>query len=433
MRILHWTRPAVLAAAVATLAAGGAAVATIQDEDGVIDACVSKKSKRLRLIEPGRSGPRGRCRSSETRLSWNQRGPAGAAGPSGVAGPAGPAGARGDGGPQGTAGATGPRGAAGASGPPGPQGPAGASGPPGPTGSQGPPGVAGPPGPQGPPGPPAGDLPDPLAGTWALLFSTATGVEFAAPVGAVEGCGVVAEVISQTPPPGKNIGPAEYDRCTLEVGLNLAPPLREWIGQAMAGSLTPRNLVLVRTTAGGGGPHLQLSATRLSALAIPQLDIGDSDPAFLRLELAPEHIQAPSVEPPKPPPGANLDLQPIVPSLTRLSLNGAEQRVTRIAPWKFTADFDELPVARQEFGNLVLRVPEPWNGPFAEILRTFVINGDNDPGEEGSATITLSHPRGPVTLGLRLDRLGMFRGDLAPRADGRRVYGFYAESATLSP
>ena len=98
------------------LALGGAAFAAQATAHrraaGVINACMQKRTGRLRVV----SSP-GACRKGERPLSWNAQGPAG---PPGATGPSGPAGAPG---PPGVTGAPGPAGATGARGPTGPAGP----------------------------------------------------------------------------------------------------------------------------------------------------------------------------------------------------------------------------------------------------------------------------------------------------------------------
>src|SRR3954452_2660759 len=97
------------------LALGGAAFAAQatahRRADGVIHACMQKKTGRLRVVAGANA-----CRRGERPLSWNAQGPAG---PEGATGPAGPSG------PAGTAGATGAQGPAGPAGERGPTGPAG--------------------------------------------------------------------------------------------------------------------------------------------------------------------------------------------------------------------------------------------------------------------------------------------------------------------
>jgi Collagen triple helix repeat (20 copies) len=98
-------------ALVGALAISGVAVAASSQSAETVRACASKRTGELRLLRGSQ-----RCRSTETRVSWNVRGargvagPAGAQGTAGATGPAGPAGPQG---PQGAAGAAGPQGLAG--------------------------------------------------------------------------------------------------------------------------------------------------------------------------------------------------------------------------------------------------------------------------------------------------------------------------------
>jgi hypothetical protein len=70
-------------------------------------ACVTKSSGAIRMVSQATT-----CKTTESKIMWNQTGPAGPAGPKGSAGPEGPAGPSG---PQGPAGSVGPQGPAGIS------------------------------------------------------------------------------------------------------------------------------------------------------------------------------------------------------------------------------------------------------------------------------------------------------------------------------
>jgi hypothetical protein len=134
VRVLVVLALAAAVAGAALAATGGRGHASSE----AITACASKSSGRLRVVSAKTV-----CRSYEHRLTWNVRGPQGAAGARGPEGPAGPPGAEG---PQGPAGERGPQGEH------GPQGAQGETGPAGPAGAQGPAGEQGPAGPQGQPG-----------------------------------------------------------------------------------------------------------------------------------------------------------------------------------------------------------------------------------------------------------------------------------------
>lgn len=136
---------------VALTTMGGMAWAAIPSADGTIKGCYAKTNGLflgipyskgdVRVVDSAES-----CRSYETLISWNQKGPKGdpgPAGPTGPAGPAGPAGPVGPTGPEGPAGPQGEQGPTGVAGPVGPAGPEGATGPTGPVGPQGEPGPAG--------------------------------------------------------------------------------------------------------------------------------------------------------------------------------------------------------------------------------------------------------------------------------------------------
>jgi hypothetical protein len=102
-RPLHHLRRNVVAylALFFALGGGGGYALAAASKNKTITVCADKKTGLLYLKT------RGRCKRSQTRVSWNQQGP------QGLQGPAGPQGAAGPQGP------TGPKGAPGAQGPPG--------------------------------------------------------------------------------------------------------------------------------------------------------------------------------------------------------------------------------------------------------------------------------------------------------------------------
>ncbi|GAA4583625.1 hypothetical protein GCM10023194_21470 [Planotetraspora phitsanulokensis] len=111
------------------LTVGGMATASAAPAP-VIYACVDKATRAARIVSAST-----KCRATETRTSWNQKG---LQGPRGATGPKGATGAKGTTGPRG---ATGPAGPKGATGPAGPQGATGARGPAGPPGTAGAPDI----------------------------------------------------------------------------------------------------------------------------------------------------------------------------------------------------------------------------------------------------------------------------------------------------
>ncbi|HEY2769127.1 MAG TPA: hypothetical protein VGI87_01055 [Solirubrobacteraceae bacterium] len=133
MSIFSVKRGAIALAAVGVVAGGGAAVSAATStppSSTVYEGCLNRSLGALYNVQVNPSSAP-RCLRGDTLISWNQTGPAGAAGPKGDTGPAGP---KGD---------TGPAGAAGPKGDTGPAGPQGQAGPQGPQGSTGPAGANG--------------------------------------------------------------------------------------------------------------------------------------------------------------------------------------------------------------------------------------------------------------------------------------------------
>jgi len=144
MKLAPGRRTAPIVAALAAFAlVGGIAYATIPDSStGMIHTCYSQSLGTWRPIDTQANPPQ-KCKSGETQLDFNQKGPQGAPGPVGPQGPKGDKGDPGPVGPQGLQGARGEPGANGAAGPTGPKGDPGARGPTGPEGPAGPPGSGG--------------------------------------------------------------------------------------------------------------------------------------------------------------------------------------------------------------------------------------------------------------------------------------------------
>jgi len=127
----RWRRPAgrglrlaailaVAAAAGGLATSGGIALVSASSAPSTIYACVGKTTRAARIV-PSTT----KCKTTESRLSWNVKGPQGPTGKTGATGKAGaqgPAGKTGATGPQGPKGATGPRGATGPTGLAGPKG-----------------------------------------------------------------------------------------------------------------------------------------------------------------------------------------------------------------------------------------------------------------------------------------------------------------------
>jgi Collagen triple helix repeat (20 copies) len=115
------------AAPAAVGVAAGVAWSAIPGSDGVIHSCYSQANGTFRPIDTQASPPQ-KCKSGETQLDWNQKGPKGDPGAAGTPGAPGTPGLKGDKGDQGTQGLPGTNGLDGKDGQPGRDGTNGTNG-----------------------------------------------------------------------------------------------------------------------------------------------------------------------------------------------------------------------------------------------------------------------------------------------------------------
>lgn len=361
---------------------GGVAWAAIPDSGGVIHACVVKATKTIRLIDTSRPSELiGRCTSLETELTWSQRGPAG---------------------PAGTA---------------GPKGDKGDAGPAGPAGGQTP--------------------PDPLEGDWALLLDGM----FAAPVRAVEGCGVGSSVVRETIGPDgiehKHLGAPSTGPCRISLGLSMEQPLVGWIAGVTGGSAFVRHQVTLVRTDAAGAQALRLLDTSVAAVTVPALDRSGTNPGFVELDLRPDAIIR--IASPGLPAGTDLALHPIDASTLDVRLDGAALAPARTGPLRIEVVIDDtgevrLPVVYTHVGDLGLRVPEAESasiGTLDAFMTSFIVQGNAGQGDEKPLSLTVSDG-GTRRLRVAVGQSGIAQGDFAPRTDGARRYTLYGETATIT-
>jgi Collagen triple helix repeat (20 copies) len=206
-----------------------------------IRVCVNKQGRVVGIDVP--------CKYNQVSLTWNIKGPQGAAGPVGAQGAQGPTGNQGPVGPQGSPGVAGPAGPAGAQGPAGPAGPPGIAGAQGATGLQGPQGPDGLPGPAGTPGSPgaAGLAGDNLATLAGNSFALATGVQPSVTkyLGAGNGAssGTPASLVSESTPLPAGV----LSNLTVLVGTPPEPETTTFSSSASTASARPRSSAQSRT------------------------------------------------------------------------------------------------------------------------------------------------------------------------------------------
>lgn len=285
-------------------------------------------------------------------------------------------------------------------------------------------------------------------GDWALsLDGTVVGR-----VRSVEGGSIRSDVITESGSgqlEHKHIGSPRFDPFVLEVGLGMSKGFFDWIGGALDRKDVRKDLILhhVDSATGHEQAQLELQEALVTAVEVPQLAAADTNPAWLKITIAPETVRRSAGSGKKV--EAKLASDPLSPSTTRFEVSGIGRvsELKAVAPWTFKQavarmevggrrDYEQEP-AKAEFGHLLVTLAEGAKGAGSGIsgfdawVDDFLIKGNAGKERERTAVLTVSS-KGGRKLELSFSGVGIFAADqFARSAAGGRRYGLYVESAVL--
>lgn len=258
-------------------------------------------------------------------------------------------------------------------------------------------------------------------------------------VQSLAGCTVHAAVVNETAGPDyyvkKHIAQPQYRECVIEVGASESKSLWQWVSASMQQNYTRKDVALIQGTL-----RLELRQTLITGLEIPELRANDTNPAYLKLTLAPEFVRK------QPSGGQFTPARPegFTPSTATLELSGIRRvgGLSSVGPWRYDVpavvdtigelrDYAREP-GKLNFGSLGVRLSETAADSAVPALDAyfddFVIQGNSGEANEKEATLAVSSPSGAI-LQLNLANVGIFDAGLA--AGNLRSYDFYVERATL--
>jgi hypothetical protein len=247
-----------------------------------------------------------------------------------------------------------------------------------------------------------------------------------------------AETKSGTDP--KQVGPAQYEACELEVlygGIN--PTLLAWITQPLNGQATSKTLGLQYLDQNYvEKSRLELLEATVTEVSMPVADASNDAAAVVRLTVAPKTVRSFAGS------GAAVSTTSLS-AKSQLSANfkfswssTTLTHVTKVESWSFTVD---PATKRAQLGDLefVVSEAEPKLATLDSSFKKFLIDGVGGDANETTATIEFLDPTMKVTNSkLSFAGVGWAEGDLVgvPRnADStarERTYRVYVERATVT-
>jgi len=243
-------------------------------------------------------------------------------------------------------------------------------------------------------------------------------------VKSVRGGDASAEVIEEQAGPThyvkKHIGPPKYEEFAVQIDLDLARALYEWIAASWAmnyqrkdGSIVSADYALTSKS------ERQFFHALLTETTFPALDAASKDPAHLTIKFAPEYTKTTKASGKLTTPAKQAQKKWVA-SNFRLELDGLDcTKVSAIDSFtvKQAIATDDIGDARDyvkepgklEFPNLRVTMPEAAAATWQTWFDDFVINGNNDDAKEKSGAIVFLSPDRKAELArVNLFNVGIF-------------------------
>lgn len=244
-----------------------------------------------------------------------------------------------------------------------------------------------------------------------------------------EGGNIYAEVITEPPGPDgiqkKHLGQPQYEDVRVQFGLSMGKELYEWIRSLLDKQVVTKNgSILTLDVNGKIIEEIQFVDALISEITFPAADGSSKEPAYLTVQITPEHTRRKAGSGQTPPLPTRKAIKKWLPSNFRFELGNLPckrvasiesfsilQQVNRatVGEWR---DFERQP-GHLEIPNLRVTLSAAdapdWYAWFDE----FVVMGNNTDDRELSGSLTWLGPDLKTELAtLNLSHVGIFR--LAP-------------------
>ena len=261
------------------------------------------------------------------------------------------------------------------------------------------------------------------------VFLTLDGVKCGR-VGSARGGAISAEIVVQSPNGGfakKHVAGPRYEPFTVDVGLEMAKPVFDWVADFWKGSVEHKtgSLVSVDYKLDAKSEREFVDAVLLET-RLPRLDSAAKERGFVSLTLAPELTKTKKGSGKVEAAAAAKTKQWLL-SNFRLQIDGLDcTKVSKIEPiavrreqpsssgdpFDFSSESGPL-----QFSDLAVTFSEVTAKSWLDWHDDFVVKGNNDDSQERTGTILLLMPDLKTELArVKLFGLGIYR--IAPETDG---------------
>ncbi len=243
--------------------------------------------------------------------------------------------------------------------------------------------------------------------------------------------------------PRKTLAGFRSAEMAIEVPATLEQPLFDWMVQAWAGQLAPRNgAVFTLESSKNAVGRLEFSNGIITETTIPDMNVASKQDGMLSIKIAPQTTRRINASGPF---SAPIGPQTKVwqPSNFRLQIVGLDcTRVARIEALKLKIQVDiprvgsgrNRELGKLELPNLVFYLPEAFAKPFFDWHEEFVIKGINGDDRERAGSLELLDPSMKPLLTIGFSHLGIVSVDPDSSDGGPRMVRveMYCEDMTLA-
>jgi hypothetical protein len=230
----------------------------------------------------------------------------------------------------------------------------------------------------------------------------------------------------------KHIGNVKYNDFTVQMGLSMGQPIKDWIDASLAMNYMRKSGELKAADFKREVRHIrEFHDALLTEIGFPACDGAAKDAAFMNLKFSPWRVRNKKGDGSKVDNPADMAQKMWHPTDFRFVIDGLDKACTKVSKVdaltiKQTVVSDQVGMERDyfkepgkvEFPNVKITLSEEYSHDFFAWHEQFVIEGNNTEEEHKAGSLVyLNRNRQKELLTLTLSGLGIFKISSAPRAN----------------
>jgi hypothetical protein len=274
-------------------------------------------------------------------------------------------------------------------------------------------------------------------------------------VQSLDGCRPKGTVVAtQTSQGGveKHLAALTNETCVVSIRLTNQTGILQWIKAMLDGAPQRRNLMISQGNPSTGKKLMEVEVqdALLTQVKFPALNAGSTQTPDAELTFMPEQVERTTYSGTSGAPS-----MPNVPSIKQFNAAGFSFTLPSVPNSHRTNSVDSVVVTQKttqhseetfgyateaaglETGDLVITLPPQYSTEFGDWFEDFVIDGDNGPNREKTATLTFKDSTASTLFTLEFDGVGVFdTWDVDSAGEThtslmKRAYAMYVEGVTL--